>query len=130
MNREVHVRICERLGVKFPGPTRHLQPSCAVTTDGSLSPDSFRARRILLAAESGQYRTSVRLRAWRSGNSDLGQGPHAARTQRDRCKSARVRAHQFAGVAAGELEKQQVRRGIIENTRKDSGQPEVSQVVR
>src|SRR5258708_38081381 len=23
MNREVHVRICERLGVKFPGPTRH-----------------------------------------------------------------------------------------------------------
>jgi hypothetical protein len=24
MNREVHVRICEGLGVKFPGPTRHL----------------------------------------------------------------------------------------------------------
>src|SRR5262249_6386614 len=23
MNREVHVRICERLGAKFPGPTRH-----------------------------------------------------------------------------------------------------------
>jgi hypothetical protein len=23
MNREVHVRICERLGVKCPGPTRH-----------------------------------------------------------------------------------------------------------
>jgi hypothetical protein len=23
MNREVHVRICERLGVRFPGPTRH-----------------------------------------------------------------------------------------------------------
>ena len=23
MNREVHVRICEGLGVKFPGPTRH-----------------------------------------------------------------------------------------------------------
>src|SRR5216117_3387975 len=23
MNREVQVRICERLGVKFPGPTRH-----------------------------------------------------------------------------------------------------------
>ena len=22
MNREVHVRICGRLGVKFPGPTR------------------------------------------------------------------------------------------------------------
>jgi hypothetical protein len=26
MNREVHVRICERLGVKFPGPTRHSLP--------------------------------------------------------------------------------------------------------
>src|SRR5215470_1006397 len=25
MNREVHVRICERLGVKFPGPTRHKE---------------------------------------------------------------------------------------------------------
>jgi hypothetical protein len=23
MNREVHVRFCERLGVQFPGPTRH-----------------------------------------------------------------------------------------------------------
>jgi len=23
MNREVQVRICEGLGVKFPGPTRH-----------------------------------------------------------------------------------------------------------
>ena len=26
MNREVHVRICEGLGVKLPGPTRHLHP--------------------------------------------------------------------------------------------------------
>ena len=24
MNREVHVRICEGLGVKFPGPTRQF----------------------------------------------------------------------------------------------------------
>jgi hypothetical protein len=22
MNREIHVRLCERLGAKFPGPTR------------------------------------------------------------------------------------------------------------
>ena len=36
--REYHVRICERLGVKFPGPTRHLQPPRAVPTDSSLSP--------------------------------------------------------------------------------------------
>src|SRR5882672_10189926 len=25
MNREVHVRICERLGVQFPGPTRPFE---------------------------------------------------------------------------------------------------------
>ena len=24
--REYQVRICERLGVKFPGPTRHFEP--------------------------------------------------------------------------------------------------------
>ena len=35
----------------------HLQPSCAAPTDGSLSPDSFRARRMLLTAESGHNRT-------------------------------------------------------------------------
>jgi hypothetical protein len=31
MNREVHVRICERLGVKCPGPTRQsrrMRPAC------------------------------------------------------------------------------------------------------
>jgi hypothetical protein len=26
MNREVQVRFCEGLGVKFPGPTRHSRP--------------------------------------------------------------------------------------------------------
>src|SRR6266849_2419851 len=48
MMREYHVRICEGLGVKFPGSTRQIRPSCAVPTDGSLSPDSCRARRMLL----------------------------------------------------------------------------------
>ena len=41
--REYHVRICERLGVKFPGPTRHLQPSCSIAFDVSLPSDTFRA---------------------------------------------------------------------------------------
>ena len=35
----------------------HLQLSCAVPTDGSLPPDSFRARRKPVAAESGQQQT-------------------------------------------------------------------------
>ena len=34
MNREVQVRICERLGVKFPGPTRPPRSS----TDGDECP--------------------------------------------------------------------------------------------
>src|SRR5258708_3017539 len=35
----------------------HLPPSCAVPSDGSLSPDSCCARRMLLTAESGQLQT-------------------------------------------------------------------------
>ena len=34
MNREVHVRICERLGVKFPGPTRQIRPLRGAAEDG------------------------------------------------------------------------------------------------
>ena len=30
MNREVQVRFCEGLGVKFPGPTRHVWTAPAV----------------------------------------------------------------------------------------------------
>jgi len=33
MNREVHVRICEGLGVKFPGPTRQLPTPKPRSTD-------------------------------------------------------------------------------------------------
>ncbi len=35
MNREVHVRFCEGLGVKFPGPTRPTLPTWAVQQVGS-----------------------------------------------------------------------------------------------
>ncbi len=35
MNREVHVRFCEGLGVEFPGPTRPLLPSPAASHHGS-----------------------------------------------------------------------------------------------
>ena len=35
MNREVQVRICERLGVKFPGPTRQEAKSLSIL---SMSP--------------------------------------------------------------------------------------------
>jgi hypothetical protein len=34
---------------------RHLQPSCAVAVDGSLSPNSFRARRMLVTDDLGQF---------------------------------------------------------------------------
>jgi hypothetical protein len=39
---------CERLGVKFHGPTRQIHPWCSIGGDGSLPLDSFRARRMLL----------------------------------------------------------------------------------
>src|SRR5262249_31207010 len=34
MNREVHVRFCEGLGVEFPGPTRPALPSAAPAGHG------------------------------------------------------------------------------------------------
>ena len=47
MNREIHVRICRRLGVQFPGPTRRLswkETQEATKTEGLVSnlttPDS------------------------------------------------------------------------------------------
>ncbi len=42
MMREYHVRICERLGVKLPGPTRHDRPICALAGRGSYALDSRR----------------------------------------------------------------------------------------
>ena len=37
MNREVHVRICEGLGVKFPGATRPVAPQYPLSTPPLLS---------------------------------------------------------------------------------------------
>src|SRR5215510_6004064 len=31
ISREAYVRFCERLGAKFPGPTRHLRPAASRT---------------------------------------------------------------------------------------------------
>ncbi len=54
----LNVQIClapaKRHGTSAPG---HLQSSRTVPADGSLSPDSFRARRMLLTAELG-HRTN------------------------------------------------------------------------
>ncbi len=36
--REYQVRICEGLGVKFPGPTRQLSPCRACSLDGEIGP--------------------------------------------------------------------------------------------
>src|SRR5262249_18799790 len=38
MMREYHVRICERLGVKFPGPTRHSRRFIRVRTTSGFPP--------------------------------------------------------------------------------------------
>src|SRR6266446_2918291 len=44
MNREVHVRFCEGLGVEFPGPTRHKRPSRDVCDESGLPPTLERLR--------------------------------------------------------------------------------------
>src|SRR6516165_6502025 len=35
VSREAHARICERLGVKFPGPTRHVRGGSSVVSPAS-----------------------------------------------------------------------------------------------
>jgi hypothetical protein len=45
MTRECQVRICERLGVKFPGPTRRRQHRVTQRTRG-LMPERVRLERI------------------------------------------------------------------------------------
>jgi hypothetical protein len=46
MTRECQVRICERLGVKFPGPTRNFVRGARSAGTAALPLDSFRAARI------------------------------------------------------------------------------------
>ena len=60
MNREVHVRICERLGVQFPGPTRHLRRfkrASAISAVRSI-PDELQSRS---TAKNGRARTAALL---------------------------------------------------------------------
>src|SRR5262252_519884 len=54
MMREYHVRICERLGVKFPGPTRQNEPCHSLRRNGRSTSISGLAGRAVGASESGQ----------------------------------------------------------------------------
>ena len=46
--------------MKFPGPTRQESPWCSTGMDGSLPPDSFPVRRMLVTAVMGQNRPLTR----------------------------------------------------------------------
>lgn len=46
MNREIHVRLCERLGAKFPGPTRR--------SAGDRCPYADQTRQCLLILVAGR----------------------------------------------------------------------------
>jgi hypothetical protein len=70
MNREVHVRICEGLGVKFPGATRPAAPG--MPTCPALSPydltrpeteRSFLAYRVEMVPKAGDSHDAV-ARSW------------------------------------------------------------------
>jgi hypothetical protein len=50
MMREYHVRICEGLGVKFPGPTRHRRPRKRAAAAGR---SAFGSARNDLLGQSG-----------------------------------------------------------------------------
>ena len=60
MNREVQVRICERLGVKFPGPTRQSRRSdlTPVTSGLPMKADIFGAGRDLSKAPLPDFRAA------------------------------------------------------------------------
>jgi hypothetical protein len=51
MTRECHVRICERLGVKFPGPTRQSLPKSVARATSAFPPKAAGAPDV--AARSG-----------------------------------------------------------------------------
>ena len=75
MNREVHVRICERLGVQFPGPTRpfenvamvEMRTQLAIERAGLVTLHLQPARRssIPTRTRAPVYRLIWLLRAWR-----------------------------------------------------------------
>jgi hypothetical protein len=55
--REYHVRICERLGVKFPGPTRQGLPLRSRRRHGRCASNSYRLPRPTKLAALGHFPT-------------------------------------------------------------------------
>src|SRR5215468_6609630 len=60
MMREYHVRICERLGVKFPGPTRQNEPCHSLGGHGRSTSVSVPAGPAVGTSEVGQIPTHAR----------------------------------------------------------------------
>src|SRR6516164_955804 len=56
MNREVHVRFCEGLGVKFPGPTRPSLPTWATQQVGSYLGNTGHAASVVAMAALDPHR--------------------------------------------------------------------------
>ena len=52
MNREIHVRICERLGVQFPGPTRRRRGDPLPYADCDLIPSLGKSSFLNATAQS------------------------------------------------------------------------------
>ena len=66
MTRECQVRICERLGVKFPGPTRHSRPidtppagaACPLRTESGCLRNNSDRLFVECAPGAGQFEAS------------------------------------------------------------------------
>jgi hypothetical protein len=59
--REYQVRICERLGVKFPGPTRHSQPKWVARAMSAIPPTATATATAACDAKSTSCRSIWRL---------------------------------------------------------------------
>jgi hypothetical protein len=60
MTRECHVRICERLGVKFPGPTRQSLPKSVARATSTFPPRKPLARPMCPLGPGGGLATSIK----------------------------------------------------------------------
>src|SRR6516162_5566961 len=52
VSRETHARICERLGVKFPGPTRHVRGECPWSRHDRGSPRDMKMDLVVMSRPS------------------------------------------------------------------------------
>src|ERR1700730_3221420 len=62
MNREVHVRICGRLGAKFPGPTRQLKVRDGITISADQPSGVLAVRASQMPSQASETLSALEIR--------------------------------------------------------------------